>query len=315
MNLFLYALTVLLWGTSWIAIKFQLGVVAPEVSVLYRFILAAAIMLAFCLATRRTMRFTAADHGFMALQGVFLFSTNYAFIYLGAQYLTTGLVAVVFSSILAMNILGSRLLFRTPLSFGVLGGAALGLAGITLVFWPEVAAFDLARAGVRGLGLALIGTASASAGMMTSAWNQMRRGLPVMPTNAYGMVYGALFLTVLSLLRGSPFVFDPAPAYAISLVFLAVFATVIGFWSYLTLIGRIGADRAAYATVLFPVVALALSTVFEGFQWTALAALGVALVLLGNVLVLAKPRRARPAPGGDPGARATEPAPAAGPPG
>ncbi len=290
MNLFLYALTVLLWGTSWIAIKFQLGVIAPEVSVLYRFILAAAIMLAFCLATRRAMRFTAADHGFMALQGVFLFSTNFTLIYIGAQYLTSGLVALAFSSIVAMNILGSRLLFRTPLSFGVVAGAALGLTGITLVFWPEVAAFDLARAGVRGLGLTLIGTVSASAGMMTSAWNQKRRGLPVMPTNAYGMVYGVLFMTAVSLARGSPFVFDPSPGYVISLVFLAVFATVIGFWSYLTLIGRIGADRAAYATVLFPVIALALSTVFEDFQWTTLAALGVALVLMGNVLILAKPR-------------------------
>jgi drug/metabolite transporter (DMT)-like permease len=296
MNLFLYGLTVFLWGTSWITIKFQLGVVAPEVSVVYRFVISASLILVFCLAVRRPMRFAPADHGFMALQGIFLFSTNYFLIYLGSQYLTTGLVAVVFSSIVVMNILGSAVLFRAPVPGKVAAGALLGLAGIALVFWPEVQAFDMAHQGMRGLALSLLGTASASAGMLTSAWNQKRRGLPVIQTNAYGMVYGMLFITGLTLARGSAFAFDPSPAYVLSLLWLAVFATVLGFWSYLTLIGRIGADRAAYATVLFPVIALALSTAFEGYQWTTPAALGVALVLAGNALVLAKPKVAGRAP-------------------
>jgi drug/metabolite transporter (DMT)-like permease len=287
-DLSLYALTVLLWGTSWLAIKFQLGVVAPEVSVVYRFALAAAIMLGFCLLARRRMAFSLADHGFMALQGVCLFSTNYFLIYLGSQYLTTGLVAVAFSTIVAMNILGHCLLFRAALRPRVVAGALFGLTGITLVFWPEVAAFDLSRQGTLGLVLSLAGTVSASLGMLTSAWNQRKRGLPVIQSNTYGMLYGGLFVTLLTLLRGSPFAFDPAWPYVLSLLYLAVFATVIGFWSYLTLIGRIGADRAAYATVLFPVVALALSTWFEGFQWTLLAGLGVALVLSGNVLILSR---------------------------
>jgi drug/metabolite transporter (DMT)-like permease len=287
-DLSLYALTVLLWGTSWLAIKFQLGVVAPEVSVVYRFALAAAIMLGFCLLARRRMAFSLADHGFMALQGVCLFSTNYFLIYLGSPYLPTGLVAVAFSTIVAMNILGHCLLFRAALRPRVVAGALFGLTGITLVFWPEVAAFDLSRQGTLGLVLSLAGTVSASLGMLTSAWNQRKRGLPVIQSNTYGMLYGGLFVTLLTLLRGSPFAFDPAWPYVLSLLYLAVFATVIGFWSYLTLIGRIGADRAAYATVLFPVVALALSTWFEGFQWTLLAGLGVALVLSGNVLILSR---------------------------
>ena len=288
MDISLYALTVLVWGTSWLAIKFQLGVVAPEVSVVYRFALAAAIMLGYCLLARRRMTYSPADHGFMALQGVFLFSTNYFLIYLGSQHLTTGLVAVAFSTVVVMNIIGNSLLFRAALRPRVVAGAALGLSGITLVFWPEVAAFDLSRAGTLGLLLSLAGTASASLGMLTSAWNQRRRALPVIESNAFGMLYGCLFITLLTLLRGSPFAFDPAWPYVLSLLYLAVFATVVGFWSYLTLLGRIGADRAAYATVLFPVVALALSTWFEGFQWNLLAALGVALVLLGNVLILTR---------------------------
>ncbi len=291
MDLSLYAVTVFLWGTSWLAIKLQLGVVAPEVSVVYRFVIAAAIMLAFCLLRRRPMRFKATDHVFLAMQGAFLFSTNYFFIYLGSQYLTTGLVAVAFSSIVVMNILGSAMLFRSPLSMAVATGGVLGLAGMVAVFWPEVRGFELAGEGARGLALSLIGTASASAGMLTSAWNQKRRSLPVLQSNAYGMAYGAVFITALTLARGSVFAFDLRAAYVLSLLWLAVFATVVAFWSYLTLIGRIGADRAAYATVLFPIVALALSTVFEGYRWTPLAAAGVGLVLAGNALVLS-PRRA-----------------------
>ncbi len=288
MDLSLYALTVVLWGTSWLAIKFQLGVVMPEVSLVYRFALAGAVMLALCLIGRRRMRFSGTDDLFFALQGTCLFSTNYLFVYLGSQYLTTGLVAVVFSLVVVFNILGGRILFRTPFRPAVLAGAALGLTGIALVFWPEIRAFDPSRDSTTGALYSLIGTAIAAMGMLTSAWNQQRRSLPVLQSNAYGMVYGTLLLTALTFARGSPFTFDPAFSYVASLLYLALFATVLAFWSYLTLVGRIGAERAAYATVLFPIIALALSTLVEGFVWTATAALGIALVLAGNVLILRK---------------------------
>ena len=293
MNPSLYALTVLLWGTSWIAVKFQLGSVAPEVSVVYRFVIAAAAMIAFCLIARKPMRFSVRDHGFMAFQGICLFSSNYFFIYLGTQYLTTGLVAVLFSTVVVMNIIGTALVFGQRIRPVMVAGAALGMTGIALVFWPELASFDLASDGMKGVGLTLIGTAFASAGMLTSAWVQRRRLLPVIQTNAYGMIYGALAITLLTLALGSPFTFDTAPRYVLSLLYLALGGTVIGFWSYLTLVGRIGADRAAYVTVLFPIVALAISTWFESFQWTGSAALGIVLVLCGNVLILIKPRTAK----------------------
>lgn len=289
MDISLYALTVLLWGTSWLAVKFQLGVVMPEVSLVYRFALAGAIMLALCLIGRRRMRFSRTDHLFFTLQGTCLFSTNYFFVYLGTQHLTTGLVAVVFSLVVVFNIMGSRILFGTPFRLAVVAGAALGLAGIALVFWPELKAFDPSRQSTIGALQALVGTAIAALGMLTSAWNQQRRALPVLQSNAYGMLYGTILLTALTFARGSPFAFDPTFAYTASLLYLSVFATVLAFWSYLTLVGRIGAERAAYATVLFPIIALALSTWVEGFVWTATAALGIALVLAGNVLILRKP--------------------------
>jgi drug/metabolite transporter (DMT)-like permease len=285
LDLLLYATTVLVWGSSWLAIKYQLGVVAPEVSLVYRFALAAAMMMVVCVAGRRPMRFPLRAHLRMAALGLFLFSTNYVFIYMGSGHLTSGLVAVAFSTVVAMNILLGAVLFRAPIRPRVATGAAFGLAGIAVVFWPEIAAFELSRGGTLGLVLALTGTASASLGMLTSGRAQAA-GLPVIQANAYGMGYGTLFLTSFCLVRGAPFDFDLSFPYVVSLGFLAVFATVIGFWSYLTLLGRIGADRAAYVSVLFPIVALALSTAFEGYRWTLAAAAGIVLTVLGNVLIL-----------------------------
>jgi len=186
-----------------------------------------------------------------------------------------------------MTIALGALFFGIPLKPRVVAGSGLGLTGIALVFCPELTAFDLSRTGTLGLLLTLAGTLFAAFGMMTSGRNQ-KLGLPVRQTNAWGMIYRTGFLFLLSMESGVAFNFDPAPLYVGSLLFLAVFSTVIGFTCYLTRLGRIGPDRAAYASVLFPLVALALSTLFEGFQWTPLAAAGVALVLGGNALVLTK---------------------------
>ncbi|MBE0529305.1 MAG: DMT family transporter [Rhodospirillales bacterium] len=289
-NALLYAVTVLFWGTSWLAIKFQLGVVAPEVSIVYRFGASALIMLAFCLATRRRLGFSLREHAFMAAQGLCLFSTNFLLIYSATQYLTSGLVAVAFSTITVVTIVLGALFFGFPVRPRVAAGAACGLLGIGLVFWPEIRGFDLSAGGSLGLALALAGTGFAATGMLTNARNQ-RAGLPVISNNAWSMAYGFAFITLYSAVRGIPFTFDPSPAYVLSLLHLAVGATVIAFWTYLTLVGRIGPDRAAYSSVLFPIVALTLSTLFEGFAWTPLALGGVVLVLAGNVLVLVAKRR------------------------
>lgn len=296
-NLFLYLTTVLVWGSSWLAVKYQLGVVEPGASLVYRFALAAAIMAGICLVTGRSLRFNRRQHGQMALQGALLFCLNYTLIYSGTQFLTSGLVAVAFSTVSVMNIALGALFYGIPLKPRVVTGSIIGLAGIALVFWPELIVFDLSRTGTLGLLLTLGGTLFAAFGMMTSGRNQ-KLGLPVMQTNAWGMIYGTGFLLLLSVGRGVGFDFDPAPLYVGSLLFLAVFSTVVGFTCYLTLLGRIGPDRAAYASVLFPIVALALSTLFEDFQWTPAAAAGVALVLGGNALVLIKARAtAKAAPG------------------
>lgn len=290
MNFTLYFITVLIWGTTWLAIKFQLGVVAPELSIVYRFGLAATLLTTYCLLRKHRLKFTLKEHGLMALQGLLLFSSNYYLVYLATSYLTSGLIAVVFSTIVLMNIFFNTLLFKKPVNAKVLLGAFVGLAGITLVFLPEIVAFDWNRAGSKGLILAIAATAISSMGNMASAWNQSK-GLPVVQTNAISMGYGTGFLLLVTLTGGTPINFDLSRTYVISLLYLALFGSVFAFGTYLTLLGRIGADRAAYVTVLFPIIALLLSTFFEGYQWQSSAILGVALVLIGNVLVLIQRRR------------------------
>ncbi|MGD8764298.1 MAG: DMT family transporter [Desulfobacteraceae bacterium] len=283
----LYGLTVIIWGTTWLAIKFQLGNVDPMVSVLYRFIAAAMMLMLYCKMAGLRMRFPLKDHVFMALQGLVLFSVNYWIIYLASVHLTSGLVAVIFSSIVFMNMLNGALLMGLPIRFSVVVGGAIGIVGIVFVFWPEISAFSLSDKTAMGVLLAAISTFMASLGNIISARHQ-KYELPVIQTNAYGMVYGAVIMGIIVFTSGKPFSFELSFRYVGSLFYLIVFGTVIAFGCYLKLIGKIGADRAAYATMLFPIVALVISTFFEDYQWSALNIIGMVLVLIGNGLVINK---------------------------
>ena len=289
-NAFLYLITVLIWGSTWLAIKFQLGVVAPELSIAYRFGLAASILIIFSLVRRLPLRFDIKSHGFFVLQGLLLFSLNYILVYLAEGYLTSGLVAIIFSLIIIFNVIFGAIFLGNPIRTRVMIGAVLGLAGLAFVFWPELSSFSLSSLQILGLIMAFIATISASLGNVVSARNQ-RHELPVVQTNAYGMLYGALFMLILAFFRGVQLEFDTSPGYIVSLIYLAVFGSVIAFGSYLTLLGRIGLDRAAYVTVLFPVIALLLSTIFEDLQWGVPQLLGVVLILFGNAVVLTKKGR------------------------
>jgi drug/metabolite transporter (DMT)-like permease len=272
-----------------LAIKFQLGVVAPELSVAYRFSISAFLLLLFALIRRLNLRFTSRAHLYIALQGFFLFSLNYILIYYAEQYLSSGLVAIIFSLIVVLNTLFAALFLNTPIRWQVMAGAFVGILGLVLVFWPELRTFSITSDRAIGLVLALGGTISASLGNILSARNQ-KHDLPIVQTNMYGMAYGALYMFILALFRGSEFSFAPTIGYSLSLIYLALFGSVIAFGSYLTLLGRIGPDRAAYVTVLFPVVALSLSTLFEGMRWNLLAFIGIGMILIGNLLAVMRDR-------------------------
>jgi drug/metabolite transporter (DMT)-like permease len=251
-------------------------------------------MVAFCLFTKRRLMWPLRDQIRIAIQGCLLFGVNFYLIYHGTQYITSGLGAVLFSTVVIMNIVGNALLFRSRISGRVAAGAIMGLAGITTVFWREIQAFDISSDATTGILLVLAGTLSASLGMLSSALYQ-RRGLPVVETTTLGMIYGALFSLGASWALDYEFNFDFSVGYISSLIYLAVFASVIGFVCYLTLLGKIGADRASYATVVFPLVSLTLSTFFEDFQWTVFTVTGIGFIIIGNVIILTKSKAERAA--------------------
>ena len=295
-DLGLYGLTVLAWGFSWYAIKLQVGSVPPEVSVFWRFVLAAAVTMGWAMLRGARLRFAPKTHLRFAALGALIFSTNFTLFYCGGATVPSGLLSVVFSLTAVFNILLAFLIFGQRISRRVMGGAALGFIGVALLFRPQImgtgAAFD-AQAFI-GLGFCIAGTLSFCFGSMVSASNQ-RIGIPVLSASAWGMTYGALLLGAFSLARGHSFAVPMTLPYLGGLAYLAIVASVIAFACYLTLIGRIGSARAGYSTVMFPVVALLVSTVMEGFEWGPGALAGLGCVLAGNLLVLRR-TRSRPAP-------------------
>lgn len=284
----LYAATVFFWGVSWIGMKAQLGVVAPEMSVLWRFVLAALVTWGWVLASGRPVRFSLADHGRFLVVGCCLFSFNFLSFYYGAIPIPSGLLSVVFSVASIFNLVLGFAIFRQKVEPRVALGGLIGFTGIGLLFWPQITGAGFNAAALWGLGLCVIGTLFFCSGNMMSTVVQ-RRGVPLLSANAWAMTYGCGVLLALNLARGNAFIIEPTLKYIGSLLYLSIGASVLAFASYLTLLRRLGAARAGYATVLFPIVALAVSTLIEGYQWTPLAVAGVVFALCGNVLVLRRP--------------------------
>ncbi len=285
LNGVLYGITILIWGSSWIMIKFQVEIVSASISVFYRFFLAAIILQCLCLIKRQKSVYALREYIFIAIQGFCLFAVNYWLFYLSAEYLSSGLMALIFSTIVVMNMINGRIWFGTTINLKMVFGAMMGISGLTLVFWPEIQWEDSNYNMFKGLLLAFVATYFSSLGNIVSVRNQ-KKGIPVFYSNAYAMTFGCLTMLMITMITDEHWNFSWNPQFLLSLVFLSVFASVVGFWCYLTLLGRVGADRGAYATLIFPIVALSISTVFEGYQWSLIAISGVVLILLGNFIIL-----------------------------
>jgi drug/metabolite transporter (DMT)-like permease len=283
----IYAIVVLIWGTTWYAIKFQLGVVAPEISLVYRFGLAATCVFIFARIAGSPMRLSWREHRFVALQGLTLFCLNYWMTYLSTQFLTSGLVAVLFTSVILLNLINARFFFGIPVEARVLLAAVTGTLGVALLFLPELEAAMGDRTVTHGVLLALGATYLASLGNM-AAMRNTQSGMPVVTANAYGMAYGTLGLALIAFIRGAPVDFDPSWPYVVSLLYLSLAGTSLAFGLYLVLIKRIGPSRAAYTSVLFPVIALIVSTIFEGYRWSWPSLMGLAVLVAGNALALSR---------------------------
>ena len=284
-NLILFTIPSLIWGSTWLAIKFQLGVVDPLVSIIYRFLLASLLLLIYCRLTSLNLKFSMKEHSYMALLGILLFGINYWMVYLAEIHLPSGLVAIVFSSIIFLNIINGAIFLGSKIRLYVVYGAIIGMIGIFLIFKEELLYFSLSSENSFALVLAFIGAILASFGNITSAFVQKKK-LPVIQTNAFAMFYGPFFMLLICLFMGKPFTFDLSFSYISSLLYLTIFGSIIAFSSYLTLLGNIGADKSAYVTLVIPLIALLLSTVFEDYHWNTFGIIGVLFIMLGNIIIL-----------------------------
>ena len=284
-NTLLYIVTVLIWGSTWLAIEFQLGEVNEIISLFWRFALAAACMWFYVAVKKLPMRYSLTDHGFFMLLALCNFGANYLFLYWAQNSLNSAMASIAFSLLLVFNIVNTRLFFGKPIAKRIYFGAGLGVLGIIALFWQDIKAFDLNSDVMSGLALALLGTLIASFGNMVSVRNSNHQ-VGILQGNAWGMLYSAAFLFSYSQIMGVTLTVDAHWQYWASLLYLAIFGTVIAFASYFSLLKRIGPERASYIIVLFPLVAVTLSTYFEGFVWQNNTLIGFLLVLVGNAIVL-----------------------------
>jgi drug/metabolite transporter (DMT)-like permease len=261
--------------------------------VVYRYAGASLLLFAWSRIRGLNLAFGLRDHGRFLLLGMLLFGLNYILTYRAQIYISSALTAIVFTSIVWLNIVNARLFFGVRAGPRLVIGALLGVAGIVTLFAPQVAELRMSDTVLYGSMLAMLGALIASLGNMASQAAQAR-GLPIVQSNAWGMLYGTAITALIAMLEGHTFVFDWSPLYVGSLLYLTVFGSIVAFGAYLTLLGRIGAHKAGYAMVMFPVVALALSAIFEGLEIDTTVIAGTLLVLAGNVFVInTKVRRVR----------------------
>ena len=280
-----FGLTVFIWGSSWYATKLQIGVVDPMVSVAWRFLLAGSLMTLICLLAQQSLRLSWVQHGWVAAQGLGLFCLNYFFFYTATAHLTSGLVAVIASTMVFWNALLAHKFLGSALDLKVVIGGMVGVIGLILIFFPEIFNLNYGATEVGAMLAAGFATLCASAGSIVSARNQ-RAGINLWANTAWGMLYGGAIMLVWALFSGRPLVFDFSTTYVLSFAFLVVLGSVVAFGAYLYVLGKVGPAKAAFVMLLFPAVALAISTVFEGFVWNVEAILGFALVLYGNRIAL-----------------------------
>ena len=263
-NVSIFAGCVLIWGTTWLAITYQLGSVAPEVSVSHRFLFAALIVAAWCKWRGLSLLFTRSEHAALALMGVAMYGLSYVFVYHA-----------------------ERLFFKQPITARMALGSLFGIAGIALVYWPEFARLAQSHSVALGAAFTLLAVLISTAGGLLAQRNHQRK-LHGWPTMAWSMGYGGLASLTVALALGRPYTVELSASYLLSLLYLSLLGSVIAFAGWLTLVGRIGVARASYVGVMAPVVALLVSTLLEGFIWHPLTAAGVTVSLVGNVLMLGR---------------------------
>ena len=284
-TIFLFISTLLVWGPTWYIIKFQLGIVDPMTSVFYRFFLSSIIILVFCVFKKINLRFSLKEHLLIAALGISLFNINYVFFYLSTVHLISGFVALCFSSILFMNVVNNVVFKHKYPKIMTLVGGLIGTLGLLFIFYGEIISFEFSKGTSIGILLGVLATYFASIGNLISEYTSKIK-LNVVAVTGYGMLYGSVTLIIYLFVVGIDLNFDFSYKYIISLLYLSIFGSVFGFILYLSIIKNIGANDAAYVAIIMPLIALIISTIFEGLIWDMNLYIGAFLVLFGNILIL-----------------------------
>lgn len=285
-----------IWGSTWIVIRDQLGTVPPQWSVAYRFIIAAAAMALVARVKGESLRLPRSGMAAAAVLGFAQFCVNFNAVYLAERHITSGVVATFFALLLIPStVLGWAFLGQRPTGRFVVS-SALSIAGIAMLFAHELDEHS-ARVGelLAGLAFTLGGMFAASAANVFQARDEIRR-FPLFSLLAWSMVAGALFDTALAIAVAGPPVIESRAGYWLGLVYLALPASVVTFSLYYPVVRKIGPAKAAYSSVLVPIIAMGFSTWIEGYRWTPMTIAGAALALGGMVGALSRPRSVVPAP-------------------
>ncbi len=291
----LIAISVLVWGTTWHAITYQLAAFPAELGVALRFTLAGGAVLLFCHWRGVPLRFGRADHAVLALQGVFLYGVSYVCVYQAERFVPSGLVAVGYSASPLLTAVGAAALFGTALRARFAFGGALGVAGVALMFWPELTRPGGGEHAARGAAFTFGAVLMSTIGSLTASRNRQRK-LPLLPVLGFGMLYGAFSAAVVALAVGQVAPVPTAVSWWLSLAYLAFAGSVLAFACFLTVQDRIGAGPAGTIGVMTPLLALVVSLVFEGFRPNVLTFAGAALAIAGNALMLLPGSAAAAAP-------------------
>jgi drug/metabolite transporter (DMT)-like permease len=286
-NPVLFSAVVLIWGSTWLAITFQFGEVDPTLSVAYRFLIAAIILLAYSKYKKLSLKLPRHIHFKMAGVGLCLYTLDYTMLYQSQQYIISAIVALMSSGMVYINVVLRRVLLKKPIRTEVMIGATLGMLGIGLIFLPEFSKVSANQYLMLGISFALASFFFASLGNVISE-RILDHGTPVIQMNFWAMSYGVVFIFAAAWFNGAQFTLPTNPEYYYSILYLSVFGSVLAFGAYMQLVKQMGSDKAAYVVLIYPIVALILSTLFEGYQWQLEAFIGVAIVLLGNAIAMGK---------------------------
>jgi len=284
-NLVLFIATLFCWSPTWYLIKFQLGYVDPLVSVFYRFLAASLIIFVYLIIKRKSLKFSLNQHIWFLFFGTCLYSINYVFFYTSNTYLVSAFPAIVFSTVVIMNIIGEWFYFKKKPTIKTLIGAAIGMVGIIIIFNKEIFNFSLSNGKHIGLFLALLGTFCASTGNMVHQRN-LNNNFPLIQTIAFAMLYGSLITLLITQFNNTELLFEFTFKYIASLAYLSVFGSIFAFIFYLKLLEKVGPGRAGYVGVVMPVIALLISTIFENLEWQIDLIIGLPVLLIGAILVI-----------------------------